>query len=98
MDGEQDKDFLISLDSKKSVAYLFWSYAMNFLNNSLYDVYYVKKSVKELCESLTKNIDWDARAKKFVVDCFLTYKMMDSKTIISQVQEFQVIPSLEDET
>ena len=41
-------------------------------------------------------IDWkyktkDAGAKKFVVDRFLDFKMVDSKTVISQVQEFKVI-------
>ena len=30
-------------------------------------------------------------AKKFVVDHFLYYKMVDSKTVVSQVQELQVI-------
>ena len=30
-------------------------------------------------------------AKKFVVGRFLDYKMVDSKTMVSQVQEFQVM-------
>ena len=33
----------------------------------------------------------DAGHKKFMVGRFLEYKMVDSKTVISQVQEFQVI-------
>ena len=33
----------------------------------------------------------DTRLKKFVVEKFLDYKMLDSKTVISQVQDLQVI-------
>ncbi|KAL5553241.1 hypothetical protein UlMin_040642 [Ulmus minor] len=33
----------------------------------------------------------DAGSKKFIVGRFLEYKMLDSKTVISQVQEIQVI-------
>ena len=33
----------------------------------------------------------DACTKKFVVGRFLEYKMVDRKTVISQVQEFQLI-------
>ena len=33
----------------------------------------------------------DADTKKFAVDKFLDFKMVDSKTVISQVQEFQLI-------
>ncbi|KAK3008322.1 hypothetical protein RJ639_014426 [Escallonia herrerae] len=33
----------------------------------------------------------DAGSKKFVVSKFLDFKMVDSKTVISQVQEFQLI-------
>ena len=33
----------------------------------------------------------DVGAKKFVMGRFLDYKMVDSKTVVSQVQEFQVI-------
>ena len=30
-------------------------------------------------------------AKKFIMGCFLDYKMVDSKTVVNQVQELQVI-------
>jgi len=33
----------------------------------------------------------DAGTKKFVIGRFLEYKMVDNKTVISQVQEFQLI-------
>ena len=33
----------------------------------------------------------DADMKKFIVGRFLDYKMVDSKTVVSQIQELQVI-------
>ena len=33
----------------------------------------------------------DANTKKFVVDKFLDFVMVDSQTVISQVQNFQII-------
>ena len=64
------------------------NYVMNGLHNLLYNVYC---ALNELWESL----DWeykikDVRAKKFVVGRLLEFKMVDSKTVISQVQEIQV--------
>ena len=65
---------------------------MNCLSDSLYDVYGAKKLAKELLESLDRKYKPDdAGAKKFFMGCFLDFKMLDSKTVISQVQEFQVI-------
>ena len=55
-------------------------------------MYSTKKSAKELWESLDRKYKTeDAGAKKFLVGRFLDYKMVDSKTVISQVQEIQVI-------
>ncbi|PON81118.1 Zinc finger, CCHC-type [Trema orientale] len=65
---------------------------MNCLTDSLYSVYRNKKTAKELWESLDhKYTTEDTGSKKFVVGRFLDYKMVDSKTVISQVQEFQLI-------
>ena len=62
---------------------------MNGLTDSLYEVYRNKKTAKELWESLDhKYKTEDAGSKKFVVECFLDFKMVDSKIVISQVQEF----------
>ena len=50
------------------------------------------KTTRELWESLDRKYKTeDAEMKKFVVGRFLDYKMVDSKTIISQVQDLQVI-------
>ena len=47
---------------------------------------------KELWEYLEKKYKTeDAGLKKFVVGKFLEYKMVDSKTLMSQVQELQII-------
>ena len=62
------------------------------LTDSLYNVYTDKKTTKELLESLDRKYKTeDVGAKKFVVGRFLDYKMVDSKTVVSQVQELQVI-------
>ena len=61
---------------------------MNGLCDSLYNVYIGKKTTKELWESLDRKYKTeDAGTKKFVVGRFLDFKMVDSKTVISQVQE-----------
>ena len=65
---------------------------MNALTNSLYNVYIDKKIANELRESPDRKYKTkDTGAKKFVVDRFLDYKMVDSKIVASQVQELQVI-------
>ena len=65
---------------------------MNCLSDSIYDVYSAKKLAKELWESLDRKYkNKDVGTKKFAIGHFLYFKMMDSKTVISQVQEFQLI-------
>ena len=55
-------------------------------------MYTDKKTANELWGSLDRKYKTeDAGAKKFVVGRFLDYKMVDSKTVVSQVQELQVI-------
>ena len=65
---------------------------MNRLTNTLYNVYYTKSSANELWESLDRKYETeDVRAKKFIVGQFLDFKMVDSKIVVNQVQELQVI-------
>ena len=60
--------------------------------DSLYNVYSSKTTAKDLWESLEhKYKTEDAGAKKWIVGRFLDYKMVDSKTVVSQVQELQMI-------
>ena len=68
------------------------NYILNGLENTLYNVYSPIPTAKELWESLKKKYKTeDAGLKKFVVARFLEYKMIDSKTVMSQVQELQII-------
>ena len=90
--NEDDRDSLMAFDMWKSSDYLCRNYVLNSLTDPLYNVYSMKKSAKELWESLDKKYKIeDAGTKKFVVGRFLDYKMVDSKTVVSQVQEIQVI-------
>ncbi|KAB2617978.1 hypothetical protein D8674_013847 [Pyrus ussuriensis x Pyrus communis] len=64
------------------------NYILNALDDSLYDVYVVCKITKELWESLEKKYKTeDAGSKKFVVGKFLDYKMVDSKSVVSQTED-----------
>lgn len=91
-EGENNRASLIALDAWKHSDFLCKNYILNGLDNALYGVYCYKKSAKELWESLEKKYKTeDAGTKKFIVGKFLDYKMVDSKTVISQVQELQVI-------
>ncbi|XP_076908499.1 uncharacterized protein LOC143565397 [Bidens hawaiensis] len=89
---ETDAQTLSAVDTWKHSEFLCQNYVFNSLINALYNVYSSIKSAKELWESLDKKYKTeDAGTKKFVVARFWNYKMVDSKTVISQVQELQVI-------
>lgn len=62
------------------------------LDNTLYNVYSGVDSAKSVWESLEKKYKTkDAGSKKFIVGKFQDYKMVDSRTVISQIQELEVI-------
>ncbi|KAL5566324.1 hypothetical protein UlMin_029488 [Ulmus minor] len=91
-DDEQDIQAVSAVDAWKHADFLCQNYVLNGLTDSLYNVYSDKKTVNELWESLDQKYkSEDAGSKKFVVSRFLDYKMVDSKSVISQVQEIQVI-------
>ena len=88
----RDIQFISVVDAWKHSDFMCRNYVMNALTDSLYNVYTDKKTAKELWESLDRKYKTeDAGAKKFIVGQFLDYKMVDSKTVVSQVQELQVI-------
>ncbi|KAL2531340.1 zinc knuckle (CCHC-type) family protein [Abeliophyllum distichum] len=90
--GEGDIQAVSAVEAWKHSDFLCWNYVMNSLTDSLYNVYSTMKTAKELWESLDRKYKTkDAEAKKFIVGRFLDYEMVDSKTVISQVQELQVI-------
>ncbi|CAI9769382.1 unnamed protein product [Fraxinus pennsylvanica] len=90
-EGEEDVQAVSSLDAWKHSNFLYRNYIMNSLVESLYNLYNTLKTVKELESLDRKNKIGDVGTKKFIVGQFLDYKMVDSKTVISQVQELQVI-------
>ncbi|KAL6548540.1 hypothetical protein OROGR_008961 [Orobanche gracilis] len=65
---------------------------LNGLVDSLYNVYSHIKTSKEFWNSLEKKYKTDdAGAKKFVIGRYLDFQMTDFKTVIEQVQQFQLI-------
>ena len=80
------------MEAWKHANFLCHNYLLNGLDNTLYNVYCAFNTVRELWESLDKKYKTeDVGLKKFVVGKFLDYKMLDTKTVISQVQDLQVI-------
>jgi hypothetical protein len=68
------------------------NYILNGLDNTLDGVHSSIKSAKALWEALDKKYNAkDANMMKFIVSKFLGFKMVDSITIVSYVQEFQLI-------
>ena len=91
-EDECDIQVISVVDAWKHSDFLCKNDVMNSLIDSLYNVYTDKKTTKELWELLDRKYKTeDARAKNFVVGRFLNYKMVDSKTVVNQVQELQVI-------
>jgi hypothetical protein len=91
-EGESDAQTLVAVQAWNHSEYLCRNYVLNGLADSLYNVHCGIKTAKELWENLEhKYKTEDAGTKKFVVARFLDYKMVDSKTVMSQVQELQVI-------
>ena len=91
-ENEADYQVVVVMDAWKHSDFLCKNYILNGLDNTLYNVYSPIKTTRELWESLDRKYKTeDAGMKKFVVGRFIDYKMVDSKTIISQVQDLQVI-------
>ena len=91
-ENETDRQVVAAVEAWKHVDFLCRNYLLNGLDNTLYNVYCAFNTARELWESLDKKYKIeDAGLKKFVVGKFLDYKMLDSKTVISQVQDQQVI-------
>ncbi|GKF65154.1 hypothetical protein Tco_0191671, partial [Tanacetum coccineum] len=74
-----------AMEAWKHSDFLCHNYVLNGLVDSLYNVYCMTTTTKELWESLERKYKTkDAGTKKFVVARFLDYKMADSKNVISQ--------------
>ncbi|GKD47910.1 pol polyprotein, partial [Tanacetum coccineum] len=80
------------VEAWKHSEFLCRNYVLNGLVDSLYNVYCKTTTAKELWLSLERKYKTeDAGSKKFMVARFLDYKMVDSKSVISQVQDLQVL-------
>ncbi|XP_061353953.1 uncharacterized protein LOC133298638 [Gastrolobium bilobum] len=89
---ESDKEKVVAVDAFKHSDFLWRNYILNALDNTLYNVYCTLKTSKELWDSLDKTYKTeDAALKKFIVGRFLDFKMQDPKSVVSQVEELQVI-------
>ena len=86
------KESLMTIEAWKQSDFLCRNYILNRLENNLYDIYTSYKTAKEVWEMLEKKYKTeDAGTKKFVIGKFLKYNMVDSKAVVKQVEELQVI-------
>ncbi|XP_028079653.1 uncharacterized protein LOC114281407 [Camellia sinensis] len=91
-EDETDRQAIATVEAWKHSDFLCRNYILNGLDNTLYNVYSPLQTARELWESLDKKYKTeDAGIKKYVVGRFLEYMMVDSKTVISQVQELQLV-------
>nr|GEX67906.1 zinc finger, CCHC-type [Tanacetum cinerariifolium] len=61
---------------------------LNGMSDSLFDIYQIVESSKELWDSLdAKYMADDASSKKFLVSNFTNYKMIDSRPVLEQYNE-----------
>ena len=74
-EDETDAQVVHAFDAWKHSDFLCQNYILNGLSDSLYSVYSMKKSAKELWESLDhKYKSEDVGAKKFLVRQFMNFK------------------------
>jgi len=91
-ENKSDPTTVVVVDTWNHTDFMCKNYILNELDNIVYDVYSQIKSEKALWETLDKNYKVeDADVKKFIVIKFLDFKMVDSRIVMSQVQEFQLI-------
>ncbi|XP_019251306.1 PREDICTED: uncharacterized protein LOC109230240 [Nicotiana attenuata] len=87
-----DNEKFIIVEAWKQADFLCKGYILSALEDDLYNVYSAVNTLKELWDALEKKYKTeDACLKKFVVAMFLDYKMIDSETVGTQVQELQLI-------
>ncbi|XP_075074961.1 uncharacterized protein LOC142162611 [Nicotiana tabacum] len=91
-DETPENDSFLVIEAWKHSDFLCRNYILSGLEDNLYNVYSGVETSKELWNALEKKYKTeDAGMKKFVAAKFLDYKMVDSKSVITQVQELQVI-------
>ena len=87
-----EKNRSLVIEAWKHSDFLCRNYILSELDDILYNVYSNINTSKELWEALEKKYRAkDAGLKKFVAAKFLDYKMVDTKAVVTQIQELQVI-------
>ncbi|XP_060190446.1 uncharacterized protein LOC132619613 [Lycium barbarum] len=87
----ENQRFMIT-EGWKHANFLCKGYILSALDGDLYNIHSSAKTSKELWLALKKKYKTkDACLKKFVVAKFPDYKMTDSKTVGTQVQQLQVL-------
>lgn len=91
-EDESDVQLVSAVQAWNHSDFLCRNYIMNCLSDSLYNVYSVLKTSKALWDSLDRKYRTeDAGTKKFIVARLLEFMMVDSKKVVSQVQDLQMI-------
>ncbi|KAL0325205.1 UNVERIFIED_CONTAM: hypothetical protein Sradi_5089800 [Sesamum radiatum] len=91
-EGESDTQKRVAIDAWGHGDFLCRNYILNGLSDTLDNVYSSATTARALWESLEKKYKTEyAGLKKFIVGKFLEFKMVDSKMVTNQVQEFQMI-------
>ncbi|KAM3282704.1 hypothetical protein P3S67_026349 [Capsicum chacoense] len=91
-EGTSNKDRFVIVEAWKHSDFFCRNYILSGLQDDLYNIYSGTKISKELWGALEQKYKMeDVGIKKFLVARFLDFKMIDSKSIVSQVQELQVI-------
>ena len=86
-DTPPEERFLVTESWTHSI-FLCKNYILSVVQNDLYSVHNNVNTSKDFRDTLEKKYKpEDARMKKFNVAMFLDYKMIDSKTVNTQVQE-----------
>ncbi|XP_076908675.1 uncharacterized protein LOC143565659 [Bidens hawaiensis] len=87
-----DVQAMSALDAWKHSEYFCRNYVLIGLVDELYNVYFRIPSAKELWDTLERKYKTeDTGTKKHNVTRFLDFKMIDSKTLMSQVQDLQIL-------
>ncbi|XP_060200601.1 uncharacterized protein LOC132628861 [Lycium barbarum] len=86
-DMPDNQKFMVT-EAWKQADFLCKGYILSALEDDLYNVYSAVETSKELWSALEKKYKTeDACLKKFVVAKFLDYKMVDGKTVGTQIEE-----------
>ncbi|XP_060202894.1 uncharacterized protein LOC132631325 [Lycium barbarum] len=91
-DSTSENERFVVTEAWKHSDFLCKNYILSGLEDDLYKVYSNVGTSKELWDVLEKKYKTeDAGLKKFIAAKFLNYKIVDVKSVVTQVQKLQVI-------